>query len=153
MRDERELPFGVDTPINVPQLPGYTPAGSGQFLGTGTGSDSFWERTRSDARALTPRLDAVQGIDEHIGLLRQIANVVETRSDVYIVTYVLRGYDPDVIRRVPITGDIDETLQNPLLAAPAYESRRLVVYDRSNVRRPLDRPNVLLSVELPPARP
>lgn len=163
--DERFLPLQPRSTANVPAVPGYTPVTPGRFIGQQLSSDSIWESRLAEyadldasgsidaADAVIGHFDSIQGVDEHYAILRQVANVIETRSDVYIVTYVLRGYDPDVISRVPIESSIDETLRNPLLRTPAYETRRLVIYDRSGVNSPTDRPRVLLSVELPPATP
>ncbi|MEC9372981.1 MAG: hypothetical protein VYC34_04020, partial [Planctomycetota bacterium] len=70
------------------------------------------------------------------------------------------GYDPERIDRiqVPNRNDpevINELLRNPIDdpddpgLAPDYETRWLAVFDRSNIRRPTDRPRLLLLVELP----
>ena len=56
----------------------------------------------------------------------------------------------------PITAhsdrDIEDAMNRPEFR-PAYESRWLAVLDRSNVRQPDDRPEVLLLVELPKTSP
>lgn len=167
LADESVLPWSASAWVNVPQLPGYTPVSG--VLGTGADGNaalgSVWEQRAAEYDDLNSDgmidavdagigfLDVSQGVDEHYAILRQLANVIETRSDVYIATYVLRGYDPNVIRQVRLQGDVNETLRHPLLQTPAYETRRLVVYDRSNVEVASDRPRVLLSVELPSSRP
>lgn len=95
--------------------------------------------------------------EEQLALFRAIANIATTRSDVFMATFVLRGYDPDVIESIEIPGGTGafgalQAMNDPLFR-PAYESRWLVVFDRSNVRLPTDRPRVLLRVELPSAVP
>jgi hypothetical protein len=42
---------------------------------------------------------------------------------------------------------------NDPLFTPAYETRRLLVIDRSGVSTPIDRGRVLLNVELPATSP
>ncbi len=99
-----------------------------------------------------PQLDA----EEQLALFRSIANIVSTRSDVFMATFVLRGYDPDVIESIEVAGNNEaaaiQAMNDPLFR-PAYESRWLVVFDRSNVRQPTDRPRILLRMELPSAVP
>jgi hypothetical protein len=95
--------------------------------------------------------------EEQLALFRSIANLVSTRSDVFMATFVLRGYDPDVIESIEIPGGTGsagalQAMNDPLFR-PAYESRWLVVFDRSNVRQPTDRPRILLRMELPSAVP
>jgi hypothetical protein len=103
-----------------------------------------------------PSYNPIDDPEERLALYRAVSNIVTTRSDVFLAWFVIRGYEPAVIERIPITGD---TVQDRLRAMddetlrPAYESRWLVVFDRSNVRRPTDRPNVLLQVELPRSTP
>ncbi|MFG0293989.1 MAG: hypothetical protein ACF8MJ_12665 [Phycisphaerales bacterium JB050] len=100
-----------------------------------------------------PQLDA----EEQLALFRSIANIVSTRSDVFMATFVLRGYDPDVIESIEVPGGTGgaaaiQAMNDPQFR-PAYESRWLVVFDRSNVRQPTDRPRILLRMELPSAVP
>ncbi len=93
---------------------------------------------------------------ERLALFRALANIVETRSDVFITWMVLRGYDPDAIEEIEIN-DVNEddaldAMDDPLFQ-PAYESRWLMVFDRSRVRRPTDQPELLFRIELPRAAP
>jgi hypothetical protein len=95
--------------------------------------------------------------EEQLALFRSIANIATTRSDVFMATFVLRGYDPDVIESIEVPGGTGgagalQAMNDPAFR-PAYESRWLVVFDRSNVRQPTDRPRILLRVELPSAVP
>ncbi len=116
-------------------------------------STPFWDASNEpEVVANEPADDA----EERLALYRAISNIASTRSDVYIAWFVVRGYDPDVIESIQV-----EDTNDPLEAmesedpefTPAYESRWMVVLDRSNVRRPTDRPRVLLQVELPSAKP
>lgn len=102
--------------------------------------------------------------EEKLALYRSIANIVQARSDVYIAWFIVRGYDPETIERIRVSPSGDPVV-NSLSAMdlpennfrPAYESRWLVVFDRSQtesgtpIRRATDRPRVLLRVELPSA--
>lgn len=100
------------------------------------------------------------GPEERAAILRSIANIVTTRSDVYAAWFVLRGYDPDVIESINVTtpgGPVDlatarNAMNNPKFQ-PTVDTRWLVLFDRSNVKSPTDRPKVLLKVELPSNRP
>jgi hypothetical protein len=85
---------------------------------------------------------------ERVSLFRALANIVETRSDVYGAWFVLRAYDPDVIETIRVENDPLDSMEDELFE-PAYESRWFVVYDRSGVTRPTDSPEVLLQVQLP----
>lgn len=100
------------------------------------------------------------GPEEKAALLRALSNVVSTRSDVFIAWFVLRGYDPDVIESINVNGgtappDLAQArmAMNNEKFRPTVDTRWLVVYDRSNVKLPTDRPKVLLQMELPSARP
>ncbi len=103
-----------------------------------------------------PSYNPVDDPEERLALYRAVSNIVTTRSDVFLAWFVIRGYEPAVIERIPINGSSVQERLNAMddeTFRPAYESRWLVVFDRSNVRRPTDRPNVLLQVELPRATP
>ncbi len=102
-----------------------------------------------------PGFNPIDDAEERLAAYRAIANIVSTRSDVFIAWFVLRGYDPDQIEQIRIDGaqarnDALQAMEDPEKGfGPAYESRWLVVYDRSNVERPTDRPRALLVIELP----
>ncbi len=111
-------------------------------------------------------LDVIDDPEERLAIYRAISNIVSTRSDVYIAWFILRGYDPDIIEGITVDGGNSPTLQQAQDAmngtsgaadafplTPTYESRWLVVYDRSNCVKPSDRPRILMQVELPPAKP
>lgn len=107
-----------------------------------------------DGGAVTYRL--TDGPEERLALLRALSNVVSTRSDVFIAWFVLRGYDPDVIESIPVAGNppnLNDVRNAMNKLNPTVDTRWLVVYDRSNVKRPTDRPKVLLQMELPSAKP
>lgn len=100
--------------------------------------------------------------EEVLASYRAISNIVSSRSDVFVAWFVLRGYDPETIERIalpsasPSNAEINAAMDAPgSNFRPAYESRWLVVFDRSQtengspIRRPTDRPRVLLRVELP----
>lgn len=98
--------------------------------------------------------DPTDDPEERLALMRAVSNIVSTRSDVYIAWFVLRGYDPGVVESITVTNG-EELLamdsEEPGFE-PAYESRWLVVLDRSNVKRPTDRPRVILQAQLPISR-
>ncbi len=89
-------------------------------------------------------------------MFRALSNIVTQRSDVYLAWFVLRGYSPDVIEQIQVDGSgslaVEKAMNKPEFRA-AYETRWLAVLDRSNVRTPLDRPEVLMLVELPSTSP
>lgn len=99
--------------------------------------------------------------EERLALYRAVSNIVSSRSDVFVAWFVLRGYDPEQIEKIQVQGGNNPSDAQVRLAMnnaetpfrPRYESRWLVVFDRSNVRKPTDRPRVLLKVELPSAVP
>lgn len=100
------------------------------------------------------------GPEERAALLRALANIATTRSDVFIATFVLRGYDPDIIESINVNGSGNppsaveaRNAMNNEKFRPTVDTRWLVVYDRSNVKLPTDRPKVLLQMELPGAKP
>ncbi len=134
-----------------------TPIGNGSIVGAtfnGTRRDINSNNIVRDERGVF--LPPNQGQAERIALYRALANIVETRSDVYGAWFVLRAYDPDIIESI----DLNSTGLNDSLDAmdtdefsPVYESRWFVLFDRSNVRSPLDKPNILLQLQLPSTTP
>ncbi|RMH24218.1 MAG: hypothetical protein D6693_10235 [Planctomycetota bacterium] len=120
-----------------------------------------------DVRRLTTGFEAADDPEERLAIFRAIANIASTRSDIFTAWYILRAYDPKDIEAVTIPPELTNeediaALMNPgnphglpgvsednpgLL--PVFEKRILLILDRSNVRRPTDRPEVLLQIELP----
>lgn len=102
---------------------------------------------------------SIDGVEERLAIYRAVSNIVSTRSDVFIAWFVLRGYDPEIIESITVDagiGDPAERVRSAMNSPdfrPSYDSRWLAVFDRSKVRLPTDRPEVLLLVELPPVRP
>ncbi|TVQ32856.1 MAG: hypothetical protein EA376_04205 [Phycisphaeraceae bacterium] len=89
--------------------------------------------------------------EKRLAVFRAMSNIVTTRSDVFTMTFIIRGYDPEAIEAISLDGMNGELTPDEALdrLAPTFEQRWLAVFDRSNVRRPTDRPRVLLLVELP----
>lgn len=98
-------------------------------------------------RAFDPKDDA----EERLAVFRPLANVVSTRSDVFTAWFVIRGYDPRRIAAVEIPNGTDDFRVRESLnqLRPTHESRWLAVFDRSNVKSPVDRPRLLMLTELP----
>ncbi|MCA9311894.1 MAG: hypothetical protein KDA21_11855 [Phycisphaerales bacterium] len=90
----------------------------------------------------------VDDAEERLTIARAVANIATTRSDVFIAWFVLRGYNPDTIESIPVSGDALASMDDERFR-PEYESRWLAVFDRSNVTTPTDRPELLLLIELP----
>ncbi len=114
-----------------------------------------WEMVKDYA---DPSYNPINDVEERLALYRAVSNIVTTRSDVFLAWFIVRGYEPAAIEQIPIKGASDndrlEAMDDTSVPLrPAYESRWLVVFDRSNVRRPTDRPEVLFKVELPRAEP
>lgn len=112
--------------------------------------DRRFARGMADAFApgVTPPIDDPQ---ERLALYSAVSNTVSTRSDVFTAWFVIRGYDPEAIEAIRVPGPpTDAELKQYMgMLRPKFEQRWLAVFDRSNVRRPTDRPRVLLLVELP----
>ena len=167
----------IDAPGQFPGLDRFNPSGmatAGELAildqwqgGDITGTDGFgaigkdanpdsapptdvWQTGLIDSAA-----DPTDDAEERLALYRAVSNLVSSRSDVFIAWFVIRGYDPDKIERIKVTtgSELDAMENEDPEFAPDYESRWLVVYDRSNVKRPTDRPRVILQAELPSAKP
>ncbi len=134
-----------DQSTNAKGVPFETWSDNGRDLSFSPGTP----RRAYAATDFNPANDA----EEYLALFRAVSNIVSTRSDVFMATFVIRGYDPDVIESIEIPGGNALDAMNDPAFRPAYESRWLVVFDRSNVRTPSDRPRVLLRMELPNAVP
>lgn len=93
------------------------------------------------------------GQAQRIALYRALANIVETRSDVFGAWFIVRAYDPNVIESIRVdTSDPLAAMEDERFT-PAYESRWFVVYDRSSIDDPSDTPEILLQVQLPNSNP
>lgn len=111
------------------------------------GADSA-EMGKQPFTSIDNQVAADNDAEERLGLFHGVANSVTTRSDVYIAWFIIRGYDPKTIEGISVTGNPLNAMKDDTFR-PAYESRWLGVFDRSNVRQPTDRPKILLLVELP----
>jgi len=100
-----------------------------------------------------PTFNPADDPEERLTHFRALANIVAARSDVFIVTYVLRGYDPDSIEQINVTSGSALDAMEDELFQPAYETRRLLILDRSEVNSPLDRPRIVFETELPSTSP
>ncbi|MCA9292461.1 MAG: hypothetical protein KDA20_01460 [Phycisphaerales bacterium] len=99
-----------------------------------------------------PTYDPPNDPEERLAIFRAISNLVSTRSDVFMATFVIRGYNPDRVENIePLSTGPEQSMSqlDDQAFEPAYEARYLAVFDRSKVRSPIDRPEVLLVVELP----
>lgn len=97
--------------------------------------------------------EGADDVEERLALYRAVSNIATARSDVYTAYFKVRGYTPTDIEAVdlPDSGTITEQNIETALSElrPRFEGRYLAVFDRSNVRTPVDRPKVLLFVRLP----
>lgn len=99
----------------------------------------------------------IDDAEERLALYRMLSNIVTTRSDVFLAWFIVRGYDPADIEAValpnnPSLSQVHFAMDDPENNfGPTYESRWLAVYDRSTVKRPSDRPRLIMLVELPVA--
>lgn len=106
----------------------------------GLSVDSTWESN----------YDPADDPSEHLALIRAIRNVVSTRSDVFIAYFTIVGFTPDDIRRAD---DASNSTVGKLTALRAsMEQRYVVVFDRSSVSSPTDRPRVLFAAQEVPSR-
>ncbi|MDX2114361.1 MAG: hypothetical protein SFZ24_01900 [Planctomycetota bacterium] len=144
------------------------PAQTGTFLELGAdalGADTapfvLTRNTPLVHASAADNFSAVDGAEERAALYRAVSNIASVRSDVFIAWFIIRGYDPQAIERITISPSpadavVNNTMDDPNNAlAPAYESRWLVVFDRSQTQSgaplssPTDRPRILMKVELP----
>lgn len=108
--------------------------------------------TAATAGGTTKPLDPIDDAEERLTIFRPLANIVTTRSDVFTAWFVIRGYDPRRIAavQIPDSGDDQERVRKALnQLTPTHESRWLAVFDRSNVKSPIDRPRLLMLTQLP----
>ncbi len=104
--------------------------------------------------------DPVDDPEERLALARSALDIAAVRSDVFTAWFVIRAYDPEQIEAIQAPEALGFAVRaeqmnqgagatNSPGLKPAYETRWLVVFDRSQVRRPNERPRILLQVELP----
>ena len=101
-------------------------------------ASNVFEFDRPSTNALEPLLSAavVAGDQtERNTMLKGIANIVTTRSDVFTVYLKIRS-----VAQNPVTGGWDATNPETLID----ESRYIMVIDRSNVERPGQEPKILM---------
>ena len=131
-----------DSPPPVPDNGGYrNPSAGGGFsaqLATDRLGQTVLEFDSSGTLALDPVLDAVIVAGdqaERNTMLKGIANLVTTRSDVFTVYLKIRS-----VAQNPATGVWDATDSSTLI----NEARYVMVVDRSNVDRPGQQPKILM---------
>ena len=84
--------------------------------------------------------------------MRRFPGLSLASEPAYHPTFVIRGYNPDRVENIePLSTGPEQSMSqlDDQAFEPAYEARYLAVFDRSKVRSPIDRPEVLLVVELP----
>ncbi len=100
----------------------------------------------------TESYDPTDDVTEWLLQSRNISNVISLRSDVYIAYIKVIGVTPadvsDAIQKK------DDGMYTSELAAlqPSLEQRYVVIFDRSNVNHPSDRPRVLFAAQRLPIR-
>jgi hypothetical protein len=173
--DQRAAMPGFATPAetaliaqwNLPTTPEAGRPVTGQTgtfadLGADLGSSDISPLQVTRYAGLLGTTNPTDDAEEILASYRAISNIVSSRSDVFVAWFVLRGYDPETIERIalpsasPSDAEINAAMDAPgSNFRPASESRWLVVFDRSQtengspIRRPTDRPRILLRVELP----
>lgn len=98
-----------------------------------------------NAATQTPLFDPTDDPGEHLGLVRAIRNSVSIRSDVYVAYVTLVGFTPGDIRQADERGA--STTDKLAALKASMEQRYMVVFDRSGVQSPSDRPRVLFAVQ------
>lgn len=114
--------------------------------------DSVLDVRENGSGGVTTRVyDPIDDAEERLAVFRAISNIATTRSDVFTAWFVVRAYDPRRIDAIEVPAGANQEERAQLLnqLEPTHESRWLAVFDRSNVRRPTDRPRVLLFTKLP----
>ncbi|MFG0258675.1 MAG: hypothetical protein ACF8GE_12325 [Phycisphaerales bacterium JB043] len=147
----------------VPNAPGFLDGATD----LGNQRDEIFELRRPGG--YIPTFEPVDDAHERMLLFQAISNIVTTRSDVYVAWFVIRAYSPADIESVDIESSITSPIERvtrgmdggidqitgefvPGLST-RHESRWLVVFDRSNVKNPTDRPQVVLTAKLPVVSP
>ncbi|GEM_PF-4502138 len=106
----------------------------------GLNVDASWETS----------YDPTDDPSEHLALIRAIRNSVSTRSDVFVAYMTLVGFTPDDIQRAQEPGG--SVTQKLTRLQASMEQRYVVVFDRSGVKSPSDRPRVLFAAQEVPTR-
>ena len=151
--------YSEDPPLTTPVITGHAPApvtpppsdtGNG-WRPSVVGDPSYASQLSTERLALsvvqydngnTPAFDPILQLAPIAGdqverntLLKGIANMVTTRSDVFTVYLKIRS-----VAQNPVTGGWDATNPETLID----ESRYIMVIDRSNVERPGQEPKILM---------
>ncbi|HBS29392.1 MAG TPA: hypothetical protein DEB06_08075 [Phycisphaerales bacterium] len=160
------VPEGFVTPAELAVLDAWDPAKPGNpvpgafgFLQAGVTANGLdgepLELSTNPSEGFNPKNDP----EERLAIYRAVSNIVTTRSDVFLAWFEIRAYDPQQIEQIvmPTGASPDKRLDlmddERFRFGPVYRSRWLAVFDRSNVRRPTDRPKVLMLVEVPRTTP
>ena len=98
----------------------------------------------------TADFDPTDDPSEHLALIRAIRSSVSTRSDVFVAYITLVGFTPDDINRAEEPGGT--VVQKLTRLSATMEQRYVVVFDRSGVKSPSDRPRVLFAAQEVPSR-
>ena len=139
----------------VPDLVNQSLVRFGHDGGGGTPSDLTREALRPlenpDRDQMTYPYDPANDVGEWLALPRALANTVAVRSDVYVCYLKVVGVSPnDVTEAKQRAGTLGvEPLE---VLKPTMEQTYMVVFDRSNVKSPTDRPRVLFAVQVAPRR-
>lgn len=146
MPDNAGGSYKVDPAVSVDESAyrtGHDPDGNLAYKPlnpNGFNTDSNWEST----------FDPDNDPSEHLALIRAIRNCVSMRSDVFVAYITLVGFTPDDITRAEEPGG---TVAQKLTRLQAtMEQRYVVVFDRSGVKGPSDRPRVLFAAQEVPSR-
>lgn len=118
------------------------------LLGFDTQNLSF-ERLAANPETFAD-FDPVDDPTEWLALTRAVSSSVDVRSDVFAAYLNIMAVSEDDLREA--VGEADRLgYSNPLeVLKPTIDQRYLVIFDRSNVERPSDRPRLLFGVrELP----
>lgn len=128
--------------------------GESAYLTGRDGSNLTYEPLNPNGLNVDPtwqtNFDPTDDPSEHLALIRAIRNSVSTRSDVFVAYITLVGFTPDDIRRAEEPGGSVTKKLTHLEAS--MEQRYVVVFDRSGVKSPSDRPRVLFAAQEVPSR-
>ncbi len=128
--------------------------GESAYLTGRDGSNLTYEPLNPNGLNVDPtwqtNFDPTDDPSEHLALIRAIRNSVSTRSDVFVAYITLVGFTPDDIRRAEEPGGSVTKKLTRLEAS--MEQRYVVVFDRSGVKSPSDRPRVLFAAQEVPSR-
>jgi len=144
----------VGTPINVTSETTFAPffllggavrvwdyisVGATVFPVASAGATYNYRTNPQDPQSPREPDEIINDYDEQLTIANAVMNMIDTRSDVFCVWFVVHGYLP-----TDVEGLADD---EPMV--PSIARRYIMIVDRSNVVRLGEKPKILLFQEVP----